>query len=189
MMLPGALLACFALALAAPFIVRRLGAPAAWLLASLPAGLTVYFASLLPPAASGQAERFALAWVPPLHLNFSLRADGLSILFALLISGVGALVVIFAGSYLQTHRDLTRFFGWLLFFMTAMLGVVLADNLLLAYVFWELTGISSFMLIGFEHENTAAQAAARLGCTSGNSARADSPASHAVKRTLPRPSS
>src|SRR5687768_15652411 len=136
-----AVLACFGLALVAPAIVRGLRGGAAVVLALLPAGLTIVFASLLPAAADGAAS-FFLAWVPQLNLNLSLRADGLSLLLALLISGVGTLVMVYAGAYLKGHRDLPRFMAWLLIFMGAMLGVVLASNLLLLYVFWELTSIS-----------------------------------------------
>ena len=154
-----AVLACFGLALVAPAIVRGLRGGAAVVLALLPAGLTIVFASLLPAAADGAAS-FFLAWVPQLNLNLSLRADGLSLLLALLISGVGTLVMVYAGAYLQGHRDLPRFMAWLLVFMGAMLGVVLASNLLLLYVFWELTSISSYFLIAFEHEKESARRAA-----------------------------
>jgi multicomponent Na+:H+ antiporter subunit A len=90
----------------------------------------------------------------------ALRADGLGLLFALLVSGVGTLIVCYAGGYLKGHPQLGRFYGWLLTFMAAMLGVALADNLLLLFVFWELTSLSSYALIGFEHDREAARAAA-----------------------------
>ncbi len=155
-----AILACFGLAALAPVLVQRWRRGAAWVLALLPAGLTLFLASQLPGAATDPTH-LSLPWIPQLNLTLSLRADALSLLFALLISGVGTLVVIYAGAYLADHRDLGRFFGWLLFFMGAMLGVALADNLLVLYIFWELTSISSFFLIGFDHENETARAAAR----------------------------
>ncbi|MFW6240179.1 MAG: putative monovalent cation/H+ antiporter subunit A, partial [Thermodesulfobacteriota bacterium] len=84
------------------------------------------------------------------HLSF--RMDGLSLVFALLVSGIGFLVVSYGSGYLSGDRDLGRFYLYVLAFMASMLGVVLADNLIAMFVFWELTGISSFMLIGFKHD-------------------------------------
>lgn len=154
-----AILAGFGVALVAPALTRRLNGMSGWLLALLPAGLTIYFATLLPQAAA-RPKTFSSPWVPELGLSFSFRADGLSLLFALLISGVGTLVVIYAGSYLKGHPNLGRFYAWLFVFMAAMLGVALADNVLLLFVFWELTSLSSYLLIGFEHSRDNARAAA-----------------------------
>src|SRR5919112_465158 len=91
--------------------------------------------------------------------GFILALDGLSLLFALLISGVGALVLVYAGGYLAGHPELGRLYAFLLMFMASMLGLVLAD-LLLLFVFWELTSLSSYLLIGFDHERAEARAAA-----------------------------
>jgi multicomponent Na+:H+ antiporter subunit A len=155
-----AVLSGFGVALAAPALSRRLNNAAGWILALLPAGLTLYFASLLPRAAAERPATFSSSWAPELGLFFSFRADGLSLLFALLISGIGALVIVYASSYLKGNPNLGRFYAWLLTFMAAMLGVALADNVLLLFVFWELTSLSSFILIGFEHERESARAAA-----------------------------
>jgi multicomponent Na+:H+ antiporter subunit A len=100
------------------------------------------------------------AWVPSLDLNLAFRFDGLSLLFLLLISGIGALISIYAGGYLHHHRQLGRFFACLFFFMGAMLGLVAADNLLALFIFWELTSLSSYLLIGFNHEEKVARGAA-----------------------------
>ena len=99
-------------------------------------------------------------WVPSLGLSLSLRLDGLGLVMALLISGIGVLVVIYGGAYLHGHPFLGRFYGLVILFMTAMLGVVLSNNALLLFIFWELTSISSFFLIGFEHHKANARAAA-----------------------------
>jgi multicomponent Na+:H+ antiporter subunit A len=158
-MIVAAVLSGFAAALAAPALVRRVRPLSGYLLAVLPAGLAIYFARLLfvtPPG--GGLTSFA--WAPSLNLAFSLNADGLGLFFAVLISGIGAVVVVYSGGYLAGHPQLGRFYGWLLTFMGAMLGVALSDNLLLLYVFWELTSVSSYMLIGFDHEEPAARAAA-----------------------------
>jgi multicomponent Na+:H+ antiporter subunit A len=161
MILAISVLSVFGLAFAAPALVRRTGNAAGWILAILPAAVTLYLASLLPLAAAGQPAAFSIPWSPELGLFFSLRADGLGLLFALLISGVGALVVVYAGGYLKGHPDLGKFYAWLLVFMGSMLGLALAENMLLLFVFWELTSISSYMLIGFEHERETARAAAQ----------------------------
>ncbi len=152
-----AVLSGFALAFVAPFLTRRLGSAAGWALAILPAGLTLYFAGLLPSAAAEQPAVFSSPWVPELGLRFSFRADGLGLLFALLISGIGALIFVYAGGYLKGNPNLGRFYAWLLVFMAAMIGVALSDNILLLFVFWELTSISSYMLIGYEHERESAR--------------------------------
>lgn len=159
-MIAVAVLSGFGAALVAASLSRRLQARAGWLIGLLPAGLTLYFASLLPRAATGAAPVFSYAWAPQLGLQLAFRADGLSLLFALLISGVGTLVCIYAGGYLKGPAQLGRFYAWLLTFMASMLGLVLADNLLLLFVFWELTSFGSFMLIGFGHEREEARAAA-----------------------------
>jgi multicomponent Na+:H+ antiporter subunit A len=153
-----AVLIGFGAALLAPLAQRRLKQRSGWLIALLPIGLFLYFGSQLPYAT--EAQSVTTPWVPALGVNLSFRADGLSLLFALLISGIGALVVIYAGDYLKGHAQLGRFYAWLLMFMSAMLGVVLADNVLLLFVFWELTSFSSFMLIGFNHEDGQSRGAA-----------------------------
>ncbi|SET62166.1 multisubunit sodium/proton antiporter, MrpA subunit [Oceanobacillus limi] len=90
-------------------------------------------------------------WIPSLGINFDFYLDGLSLLFVLLISGIGSLVVFYSIYYLHVSERLGSFYVYLLMFMTAMLGVVLSDNLFVLYTFWELTSISSFLLIGYWH--------------------------------------
>ncbi len=136
------------------------GRATGWALALPLLALTGYFASFLPAVASGETFHVQRNWAPTLGVNLSFTLDGLSLLLALLICGVGALVMVYAGGYMAGRPLLGRFFGLLLLFMVSMLGLVLADNLLLIYVFWELTSLSSYFLIGFENERTAARAAA-----------------------------
>jgi len=90
-------------------------------------------------------------WIPSLHINFDFYLDGLSLLFVLLISGIGTLIVLYSIYYLERSEKLGHFYVYLLMFMTAMLGVVLSDNVFVLYTFWELTSISSFLLIGYWH--------------------------------------
>jgi len=112
--------------------------------------------------ADGEVLRFKLDWLPSLGLAFSLRVDGLAWMFAAIVLGIGALVVLYARWYLADEDPPARFFAMLSLFMGAMLGVTLAGNLLLLVVFWELTSISSFLLIGFWHRRADARAGARM---------------------------
>ena len=146
------LLLAFAGALAAPAVVRMAGGRAGWVLAALPAGLTLYYLSLLPRLAAGEVMREQIAWVPQLGVSLALQFDGLSALFALMIAGIGTLVLIYAGGYMAGDPGLPRFYLVLLAFMSAMLGVVLADDLIALFVFWELTSLTSYFLIGYKHD-------------------------------------
>jgi len=146
------------------WLLLRYGGPrfAAWT-ALLPAALFAGFAGLLPAVRDGEAAVESLPWIPSLGIDFALRADGLSLLFALLITGIGAFIFLYAARYLAGHRDLPRFFAQLTLFMAAMLGAVLADDLVTLVVFWELTSLASFLLIGFDSESAASRRAAQQG--------------------------
>jgi multicomponent Na+:H+ antiporter subunit A len=122
-------------------------------LAIIPISLFCYFASQIFSVAGGTILLEQTNWVPSLGLNLNFRLDGLSLLFSLLITGIGSLIFIYASSYLKGHPYLDRFFGFLCLFMASMLGVVLSDNILLLFVFWEMTSISSFFLIGFNNDH------------------------------------
>ncbi len=139
---------------------RRPGDGLAWLVALLPAALTLYFATLLPAVAAGESLRFAAAWVPSLGIGLTFLVDGLSLTFALLISGIGAFVTLYASLYLAGNPQLGRFMLTLQLFMVAMLGLVLADNVITLFVFWELTTLASFFLVGFDHDSPKARRAA-----------------------------
>jgi multicomponent K+:H+ antiporter subunit A len=104
---------------------------------------------LAPSVFAGDVPRFSADWVPAIGLNASFRLDGLSLMFALLITGIGVLIVIYAAFYLHHDDPAGKFFSQLMLFMAAMLGIALSDNLLLLVVFWELTSISSFLLVGY----------------------------------------
>ncbi|WP_375737941.1 monovalent cation/H+ antiporter subunit A [Pseudomonas boanensis] len=111
---------------------------------------------------SGATLKLMLPWLPGFGLGFNLRLDGLGFLFALLILGIGLLVILYARYYLSKQEPMGRFFAFLLLFMGAMLGVVLSENLLLMLVFWELTSLSSFLLIGFWGQRSDARKGARM---------------------------
>ncbi|MDU8944827.1 putative monovalent cation/H+ antiporter subunit A [Ovoidimarina sediminis] len=118
----------------------------------LAAALFAWFLSFLGPVSNGKALRVAWDWVPSLGISLSFLIDGLSLTFALLISGIGTLVLLYSNTYLAGHPQFARFALFLTSFMMAMLGLVLADNLIALFVFWELTTITSYLLIGFGHE-------------------------------------
>lgn len=131
-----------------------------FLIALLPTGLFAYFLSKIPTIASGNPILQKLEWVPQMGINLDFNLDGLSLIFSLMITGVGALVFIYTSYYLKGHEYLDRFFGYLCLFMAAMLGLVLSDNLITLFVFWELTSISSFFLIGFNNKDIASRKSA-----------------------------
>ena len=114
------------------------------------------------PVFDGVVVQTGWTWLPQSGLNLTFRLDGLALLFGLLIMGIGLLVILYARYYLAERDDLGRFYALLLLFMGAMLGVVLADNLLLLLIFWELTSLSSFLLIGYWHSRADARQGARM---------------------------
>src|SRR5688572_32687275 len=122
--------------------------------------LAVAFAAELGSVITEGSRVVELVWAPSLGLSLSFNLDGLGLLFALLITGIGTLVVLYASRYLEEHPQAGRFYASLFAFMGAMLGVALSDNILTLFVFWELTGFTSFLLIGFEHERADARSAA-----------------------------
>src|SRR5690625_644254 len=115
----------------------------------IPLAIFTYFIRFVGSGFSPVTETYR--WIPSLHINFDFYLDGLSLLFVLLISGIGTLVVLYSIYYLDTTERLGSFYVYLLMFMTAMLGVVLTDNVFVLYSFWYLTSISSFFLIGYWH--------------------------------------
>ena len=150
-------IAPFVAALLAP-LVHRIAKPfAGWVLALVPAGLFLLLLPLVEPVVAGGVVSARIGWVPAFDLELSFLVDGLSLTFALAITGIGTLIVLYSGAYLKGHPHLGRFFAFLLIFMGAMLGLVLADNLLALFMFWELTSVASFLLIGFDHTRQAAR--------------------------------
>ncbi len=127
----------------------------------LPLVLFLGACAMVPAMAAGESYRLSISWIPALGVNLSFMLDGLSIFFALIISAIGFFVTIYAVDYLHGHRDTGRFFIFLHAFMISMLGLVTADNVIALFVFWELTTIFSYLLIGFEHEEEASRKSAR----------------------------
>lgn len=124
-------------------------------------GLAV-MVSLAPQIFAGQVLLFEVAWLPQLGLDISLRLDGLAFLFLGLILGIGCLVLFYARYYLHSHDPMGRFYASLLLFMQAMIGIVLSGNLLQLWFFWELTSVSSFLLISYWSGKSDARKGARM---------------------------
>jgi multicomponent K+:H+ antiporter subunit A len=103
----------------------------------------------LPAVLRGEGVQTRIDWLPTLGLNATFFLDGLGLLFAILILGIGLLIILYARFYLSAADPMGRFFTFLLLFQGAMLGIVLSDNILLLLIFWELTSLTSFLLIGY----------------------------------------
>ncbi|MBD8893541.1 putative monovalent cation/H+ antiporter subunit A [Roseibium litorale] len=155
-----AILAPFAAAAAAPIATKLLKHNAAWLLALVPALIFFHFAGFVAAVSEGQTFVISREWAPSYGINLSFYVDGLSTLFALLISGIGTFIILYAGGYLKGHPQQGRFFSFLFLFMGAMMGLVTGNNLITLFIFWELTSITSFLLIGFDHLRAASRRAA-----------------------------
>ncbi|MGB7999610.1 MAG: Na+/H+ antiporter subunit A [Anaerobacillus sp.] len=152
-MLHAAVLLPFLAAFFIPFIYRgvkqvHLG----WFVLLVPIVLFGYFITFIEDVLRGVHTLKTFEWIPSLGVNVTFYIDGLGLFFALLITGIGSLVVLYSIYYLSKAEKLGHFYVYLLLFMGAMLGVVLSDNLFVLYTFWELTSISSFLLIGYWYQ-------------------------------------
>ena len=137
----------------------------AWLAGVVALAATALVASLYPQVAAEGVLRLSIPWAPMLGLDFSLRMDGYAWLFALLVTGMGTLVVVYARYYMSPADPVPRFFSFFLAFMGSMLGVVLSGNLIQLAMFWELTSLASFMLIAYWHHRGDARRGARMALT------------------------
>lgn len=155
-----AMAAPFVAAALAPLLHKVMEAWAGWALALVPAAMFFHFTGLVPAVSNGIVVLGGVPWAPQLNVHLSYFVDGLSLTFALLITGIGTFIILYSGGYLKGHRHQGRFFSFMFLFMGAMLGLVLADDFLTLFVFWELTSITSFLLIGFDHTRMAARRAA-----------------------------
>lgn len=144
----------------APLLYRRFSENFGWIAILFPLGMFLGLLWHYPMVAEGMVVRESIEWVPSLGVNLSLALDGLSMTFAMIITLIGAAVFLYAGAYMKEYPDAGRFFLYIGLFMTSMLGLVLSDNTILLFIFWELTGISSFLLIGFNHDRASSRKSA-----------------------------
>lgn len=147
----------FVAAIVSPAIVRIAGHRGVWLLALAPLAIFAHFVGYADRVAAGGSFSGGMAWIPAMGVELSWRLDGLSFVFGLLITGIGALIVLYSGGYLKGHPQLGRFLSFMFLFMGSMLGLVMADNLFALLVLWEMTSITSFLLIGFDHNRRASR--------------------------------
>lgn len=120
-----------------------------WFVLAVPVILFITITHYIPPIVRGETFLYTIEWIPSYGINLTTYFDGLSMIFGLLITGIGSLVILYSIYYLSTKESLQHFYIYLLLFMGAMLGVVFSDNIMILYLFWELTSISSFLLIAF----------------------------------------
>lgn len=128
-------------------------------------GCAVQVAWLFPRLKGGNVLRQHIEWLPSLGLDLSFRMDGFAWLFCMLVLGIGALVVLYARYYMSASDPVPRFFAFFLAFMGSMMGVVLSGNLVQMVIFWELTSLFSFLLIGYWHHRRDARRGARMALT------------------------
>ncbi len=148
----------FAVAVAVPYFANRYRRIAAWLAIAAPVVSLWALIRLYGEwsAAGRGAILDTISWVPSAGLNVSFLVDGLSIMWGFLVSGIALLIVLYSNWYLHEHEDLGRYYGWLTAFMGSMMGVVFSDHLITLFIFWELTSVTSFFLIGFWSDREAA---------------------------------
>jgi multicomponent Na+:H+ antiporter subunit A len=150
----------FIWAFLAPWLGDRLAARFGYSAALTSFVLFGWYASQLPAVTHGPTRVETISWLPTLGADLTLRLDGLGLLFALLVTGIGALIALYSVAYLAHHPRRRAFWVAFLAFEAAMLGLVLADDVILLFVFWELTSITSFFLIGLENERERARTSA-----------------------------
>ncbi|MEP7453900.1 monovalent cation/H+ antiporter subunit A [Phyllobacterium sp. SB3] len=136
-----------------------------WLAGIVALAVLTLTCTFYPGISAGETVRSQTEWIPALGLSFSLRMDGFAWLFTMLVSGIGFLVVVYTRYYMSPDDPVSRFYAFFLAFMGAMLGIVNSGNLILLVVFWEMTGIFSFLLIGYWHHNANARTGARMALT------------------------
>ncbi len=150
---------------ALPALIHHSRNIGAWCSAAVTGFALVLLLGLMPDVLDGDTIIYSREWVPAIGLNLSFRLDGLGLLFGLLILGIGLLVILYARYYISPRDSLGRFYAFLLLFMGAMLGIVLAENLILMVMFWEMTSLSSFLLIGYWYHRGDARQGARMALT------------------------
>lgn len=152
----------FAASLAASTVSTTAHGAAAWVSGLLLAAGLGLMAVLHGPIAAGEVLRHTVDWVPALGLSLTFRMDGFVWLFVTLVLGIGILVLIYARYYLAKTDPVPRFYAFLMAFTGAMIGMLMSGNILMLVLFWELTSILSFLLIGYWHQGQAARDGARM---------------------------
>ncbi|MDL2260784.1 DUF4040 domain-containing protein [Methanimicrococcus sp. OttesenSCG-928-J09] len=139
----------FVMTLAVPLAYKFMKEKVGWFAAAIAAACFLLIASMIPSAVDGINLGGSVSWIPSLSVNLAFYADGLAVLLGLIVSFIGILILSYSNKYLSKDEDLVRYYQYLLIFMGSMFGVAFSDNLIQLFIFWELTSISSFMLIGY----------------------------------------
>lgn len=139
----------FLMTLAVPLAYKLLKEKVGWFAAAIAAVCFVLIVSLIPSIAEGHNLAGAVSWIPGLSVHIAFYADGLAVLLGIIVSFIGILIMSYSNKYLSKDEDLVRYYQYLLIFMGSMLGVAFSDSLIQLFIFWELTSISSFLLIGY----------------------------------------
>ncbi len=150
----------FIASFSAAFIYKPFKNYFGWIAASFPLFMFLSFISRYQQVANGEIIKEYYEWIPSLGINLTFILDGLSLTFVLIITLIGVVVFLYAGAYMKDYEHTDRFFVYIGIFMTSMLGLVISDNMITLFVFWELTSISSFMLIGFNHHKESSRKSA-----------------------------
>lgn len=149
-----------------PLLTERFGRNVcAFSVALLPAWSLILVLMHVGEIFDGEAIRQTIEWIPSMGLDLSFRLDGLSLLFLLLILGIGLLIILYARYYLSDKDSMGQFYAYLILFMSAMVGIVISNNMIQLWMFWELTSISSFLLISFWSHKPDARKGARMALT------------------------
>jgi multicomponent Na+:H+ antiporter subunit A len=154
------ILLIFIAAVISPVIIRPLKKVYGIILGIAIIPILIYFLSLIGKINQGDKIITSYTWFNYPNIEFSFLFDGLSLLFTIIIIGIGILIFIYSNAYMKHHEHLGRFYLYMLIFMGSMLGLVLAGNLISLYIFWELTSISSYLLISFYNKKATARKAA-----------------------------
>ena len=151
---------------ALPGLMVRAGRDAAAIACAIATGLALLGLCLhIPAVLADEVIATRLSWMPQIGLAADFRLDGLGLLFGILILGIGLLIILYARHYLSRRDAAGPFFTYLMLFQGAMTGIVLSDNILMMLVFWELTSLSSFLLIGFWRHLPEGRQGARMALT------------------------
>ena len=148
------------LAFALFLIPQKISKHTALIVAFVQLGVFLFLISQLSTISAGDAITLSIDWMPQLGLNMEFTLDGLSLVFSLLITFIGFLVFIYANTYMKSYPGTVKFYFYLTLFSGSMLGLVLSSNLILLFIFWELTSVLSFLLISFFNEKEQARKAA-----------------------------
>ena len=155
-----AILGGYLLAIVSLFFYQRAPQFTSYLISLLVAGLAAYFFSFWGEVTADDALVFSYSWVNTLEVNLHFYLDGLSLFFVLLITTFGAVILFYSSGYMRGEAYANRFFAYMLIFMASMIGLVLSANIIQIYVFWELTSISSFLLIAYKSQSADARKSA-----------------------------